>query len=1261
MPINTTTTTTTGTALTVDADSLTTGKGIQVISDSSDTSARNLVEIKNDNTAAVGATAISVTNDAIASTAGQTVLIESTAAETNPLLRLRNSNAAVDKPAIFELQRSDTSAEAANMDLGKIQWTGVDAGNNATTYASVLAEASAVTAGSEEGKLTFGLATTSSGAHETVLTLQGGANAAGSTTTVAGNLVSTGAVTANAGVVVDNITIDGTEIDLSSGDLTIDVAGDIALSADGGNVTMDDGQGVTVFDFDVDGTALTIHDDQDTGDKFSITVAQHGATTIATVDDDATAANLVFDVDGDIELNADGGEVNIKDASAAIAAFSNQSGQGELRLHEAANFVGFKAPSLSGDQIWTLPAADGSSGQQLTTNGSGVLSWAAAGAGGSGDGSMTSVKLNNSAVGGADIVTLDFSSNFTATEDPDTEIQIGIAPAQTTITSILATDIKIGEDDETKIDFETANAIHFYADNHNLIALTDANDGDAVLTVPTADKNFTIKGTDGSSAITALDIDMAAAGDATFNAKVTSGAGGFVVGSTVITDDSIVMTPSSGDTATIAAATNGALSITTVDTAAAAANIQITADGTAELAGTTVTLDSGADVVLSAAGGNVTMDDGTTTIFDFNTADTSLTIHDDQDTGDKLTITVAQHGATTIATEDDDATAAHLTLDADGDIVLDAASGDIKIAAAGTTILGISNSSSDVIIKPIVDAKDIIFQQRDGTEVARVEDNGTFNVVTDKLAINGTAITSTAAELNVLDGITAVVGELNALDLGSTAVGTAIASKAVILDSNKDYTGLRNFTVTGELQGGSLDIDGAVAIDPGGSANVTITHTDPDANALVLSAVGNTTGHALTVDMNSQTSGNAIFIDIDNDVATNGNHVKGMVMDIDLTGDVANSEAINATAIDIDMDMDNTGRHTGSTANMIGMKIHMQYENNEGISTGKGIVIDMVNTGNNGSNDDQGTTTAIEVNDGNIHLMDGCSYVLGSDGDLMISHDNAAGNALIDHGTNGNFTIENKGDQSGNNIIMKLGTNTGTTNFVVADSGDGVHLKVNSKGAMDLTSTETDGNEAFKITASQTTKDALKIVGDSLTTHSLINVSSDSSDSSNQRSLVNINNSHNSATQVVPLYVGNAADSVNGTAIAMFNGKTDGIQIKSKEVVISTPASGTTVDATGFLNLPGRKFLGLTVKVTTAIPGGKYISKIGVGNDDDLFGTFADNVLEQEDDNQSLTEQVFYNMGSAGTENLRLTFNLAPGADTGRVRATVFYLEQMPA
>ena len=58
---------------------------------------------------------------------------------------------------------------------------------------------------------------------------------------VSGAAVFSSTVTANAGVIVDNITIDGTEIDLSSGDLTLDVAGDIILDADGGDVKISDG------------------------------------------------------------------------------------------------------------------------------------------------------------------------------------------------------------------------------------------------------------------------------------------------------------------------------------------------------------------------------------------------------------------------------------------------------------------------------------------------------------------------------------------------------------------------------------------------------------------------------------------------------------------------------------------------------------------------------------------------------------------------------------------------------------------------------------------------------------------------------------------------------------------------------------------------------------------------------------------------------------------------------------------------------------
>ena len=114
-----------------------------------------------------------------------------------------------------------------------------------------------------------------------------------------------------------------------------------------------------------------------------------------------------------------------------------------------------------------------------------------------------------------------------------------------------------------------------------------------------------------------------------------------------------------------------------------------------------------------------------------------------------------------------------LTLDVPGDIILDADGADLVFADGGTNILKVTNSSSDVVLQPQVDAKDIIFKQYDGTTVATVEDNGTFNIPTDKLAINGTAVTSTAAELNILDGVTSTTAELNILD-GVTATATEL-------------------------------------------------------------------------------------------------------------------------------------------------------------------------------------------------------------------------------------------------------------------------------------------------------------------------------------------------------------------------------------------------------------------------------------------------------------------------------------------------------
>ncbi len=169
--------------------------------------------------------------------------------------------------------------------------------------------------------------------------------------------------------------------------------------------------------------------------------------------------------------------------------------------------------------------------------------------------------------------------------------------------------------------------------------------------------------------------------------------------------------------------------------------------------GSTITLDATTDIILDADGANITLKDGGTTVLDF-----------------------VLNGATDV------------TLDAPGDIKFDADGGDFNFLDGGTEILRISNSSSDVIIRPVVDAKDLIFQQRDGTEVARIEDNATFNVVTGKLAINGTAITSTAAELNLLDGVSGLVQadltklaavdstatELNIVDGGTSATSTTL-------------------------------------------------------------------------------------------------------------------------------------------------------------------------------------------------------------------------------------------------------------------------------------------------------------------------------------------------------------------------------------------------------------------------------------------------------------------------------------------------------
>ncbi len=101
------------------------------------------------------------------------------------------------------------------------------------------------------------------------------------------SLTSGGVLDVDGGVTIDNITIDGTEIDLSSGDLTLDVAGDIVLDANGGNVTFKD-DGTSILDIANSSTDVEIT--VSTADKNLKFKGTDGSSAITALDIDMAAA-----------------------------------------------------------------------------------------------------------------------------------------------------------------------------------------------------------------------------------------------------------------------------------------------------------------------------------------------------------------------------------------------------------------------------------------------------------------------------------------------------------------------------------------------------------------------------------------------------------------------------------------------------------------------------------------------------------------------------------------------------------------------------------------------------------------------------------------------------------------------------------------------------------------------------------------------------------------------------------------------------------
>mgnify|MGYP000680902758 CR=1 FL=1 len=151
--------------------------------------------------------------------------------------------------------------------------------------------------------------------------------------TIGETLGVTGVVTANAGVAIDNITIDGTEIDLSSGDLTLDVAGNIVLDADGGGVYFKDG-GTTIGFFQNDSSDFRMI--SSVSDKDIKFLGNDGGATITALTlDMSDAGTAIFNhdavfADNGIAKFGAGSDLQIYHSSSDNNSYIEESGSGSL-------------------------------------------------------------------------------------------------------------------------------------------------------------------------------------------------------------------------------------------------------------------------------------------------------------------------------------------------------------------------------------------------------------------------------------------------------------------------------------------------------------------------------------------------------------------------------------------------------------------------------------------------------------------------------------------------------------------------------------------------------------------------------------------------------------------------------------------------------------------------------------------------------------------------------------------------------------------
>ena len=555
----------------------------------------------------------------------------------------------------------------------------------------------------------------------------------------------------------------------------------------------------TITPSDLNGAELILDADADssitadTDDRIDFKLANVDHIQLGTSSGDTTI-KIATDAKDLQFLQADGNKLFEINDGNFVGVGGNSAAPGEIRIYEdtdnGSHYTGFKAGNNTASVAYVLPTADGSAGTQLTTDGSGTLSWSAAtlsltndgnnrivtGTGSGGVNAEANLNFDGStlAVTGATTIStnldVDGTTNLDAV-DIDGAVQIDAT-------------LSVGVDD-------TGYDVKLFGDTASAFMLWDASADDLILSgaagliVP--DGQFTLGSTavtstaaelnllDGVSGLVQADLTKLAAVDSTAT-ELNIIDGNATVGTTAVADGDGIVTND-----------GGTMRQTTVQTFATYFASEITAMSNLV---TTGALDSGS---ITSGFGNI--DNGASNITSGGLLKLDVDTDADDVSGDsatgRLTLGANEdlnlyHGGTHSYIVND---TGDLIIDTAGDLTFDASGNDFKFFANGTEILNITNSSSDVVIKPLVDTKDIIFQQRDGTEVARIEDNATFNVsVAGKFAYAGTAVTSTAAELNIVDGGTSATST-TLVDADRVVVNDNGTMVQVAMTDVKEYIG----------------------------------------------------------------------------------------------------------------------------------------------------------------------------------------------------------------------------------------------------------------------------------------------------------------------------------------------------------------------------------------------------------------------------------------------------------------------------------------